>query len=414
MNKTFIVMGRTSYISILSVLRSLSGFPGDKYVVTCRENTFLMKLNRHFTIESASRYCTKEYIVEPDEETLTRFLMDTFRAEDRGVIIPTDDFSVHVIESSRELLEKHFVLPGSAKYSFNQLSNKSFQKKIAAEEIGLRTAEERAVRVRNHTYSIPEDLEYPVFAKPETSIDGRKSMQKRCDTPEEVKAVLMQTDRMDHDAVIILEQFNEIEEECCTVGISDGTTVFLPYYVIGEYVGSGRSQGVIGQGRVRCFSELPWLHERFSELIRNIGFKGIFDIDFYKSDGKWFFNEINLRIGGSSMAFSEAGIDFPELYVKMLENGGKLDEIVRDIPVDGAADLTFVNERVLLDSWSDGHITFKEMIRLKRKADTGFLIRKDDLGMKMLISIGFELAKRVVNRLLNVVLGKDVQMMAGA
>ena len=34
--------------------------------------------------------------------------------------------------------------------------------------------------------------------------------------------------------------------------------------------------------------------------------------------------------------------------------------------------------------------------------------------MKMVISVGFELAKRAVNRLLNVVLGKDVQMMAGA
>ena len=54
------------------------------------------------------------------------------------------------------------------------------------------------------------------------------------------------------------------------------------------------------------------------------------------------------------------------------------------------------------------------MIRMKRNADVGFLSWKGDMGGKMILRIGLELAKRIVNRGLNLILRRDVQEMMGA
>ena len=109
--------------------------------------------------------------------------------------------------------------------------------------------------------------------------------------------------------------------------------------------------------------------------MRQTGFCGLFDIDFYASDGVMYFNELNLRFGGSGYAVTKMGVNLPALFVRTL-----CGEDTSGMPrkVSGAG--TFVNERMCIDDWSFYYLTEAECRDRIAAADIRFVDDADDPG----------------------------------
>ena len=107
---------------------------------------------------------------------------------------------------------------------------------------------------------------------------------------------------------------------------------------------------------------------KFADFIRQMGFVGIFDIDFLESNGVFYFDEMNIRPGGSGMAILKAGVNLPAMFVKAM-CGESTDDMAQE--VTHAA--IFVNEKMALDDFAEGHMSFREYKRLLALADILFI-----------------------------------------
>ena len=111
----------------------------------------------------------------------------------------------------------------------------------------------------------------------------------------------------------------------------------------------------------------------------------MFDIDFYDSNGKTFFGELNLRYGGSSEAYIHKGINLPAIMVEHLSQG-----ILPKKEPSITTSASFVNELTSLDDWYYDISSFEEYQRTIKKADFGFIKDEDDyrpysIGLRELI-----------------------------
>ena len=103
---------------------------------------------------------------------------------------------------------------------------------------------------------------------------------------------------------------------------------------------------------------------------------GIFDIEFYESNGRLYFNEFNVRLGANGFALTYGVSNIPGLYVKYRvgESNG-----VYEGPVDFEAK-TFVSEKVVRDIYYEEQgVTFKEYKELVKNADINCIKCSDDI-----------------------------------
>ena len=112
---------------------------------------------------------------------------------------------------------------------------------------------------------------------------------------------------------------------------------------------------------------------KFAEFIRQMGFVGVFDIDFLENNGVFYFDEMNLRTGGSGMAILKAGVNLPAMFVKSMCGDSTVDMTQT---VTHAA--TFVNEKMALDDFAEGCMSFREYRKLLAAADIHFIKDETD------------------------------------
>jgi predicted ATP-grasp superfamily ATP-dependent carboligase len=166
----------------------------------------------------------------------------------------------------------------------------------------------------------------------------------------------------------MVEDYKEIDTEYAVVGFSDGKQVVIPGVIEMLSMTEMKDKGVAIQGRISPPGVLQPLLDQFTSLVKEIGLTGLFDIDFYLSDGKYYFDELNLRVGGSATAVMKTGVNLPAMLVK-----STFGAPVTDMPKQVSNTATFANERTCTDSWEEGGLTTKEYLRILRTSDIRFL-----------------------------------------
>lgn len=186
----------------------------------------------------------------------------------------------------------------------------------------------------------------------------------------ELQDVLFDAEKNNVDKILV-EDYLNIEEEYAALGFSDGNNVSIPGVI--KFVRESQShKGVAMIGQVLPIDGFQDVIEQFSRFIRQIGLVGLFDIDFFKCHEKFYFGELNVRIGGSGYAYTAMGVNLPEILVKSL-----LGCSIDDMPITrGSA--SFVNERMCLDDWYRGFCTTKEYYRIIKDSDISFVDDKED------------------------------------
>ena len=301
----------------------------------------------------------------------------------RMLLIPTEDVAAYIIDEYLERLSKYYHVPDAKgrQGEIVRLMSKNVQKQLA-EEAGLPSAGSKLISIRGGSYDIPDGISYPCFIKPDTSRLTSKKRMRRCDTPEELAAVLDEAaGTIDLD--FLVEDYVEIKKELSLLGLCmDGEVIGPGLFEMMEG-GHGARKGVSAAGRsiplFRSEDNPSGLDADMMEAVRRFlaaaGYNGLFDIDLIETeDGRKLFVELNLRFGASGFVLTKSGLNLPGILA---------DHVLSGVPVDYSAQpertgVSFVSEKVLIEEYADGEITAEEMEAAIEAAEVHFIMDPDD------------------------------------
>ena len=375
MKKKVIVIGN-SYTTRLGIIRSVAQVECDIIVIVIGHyGDSVQDIKATKPIDCYSKYVNKVlyYSEEAGKEGLVKLILEECVDDNqKAIIIPSSDFSASAIDSYQSLLKDYFLFPhiqfkeGAVSAWMNKMVQK--EKAIA---IGLNVPKAVIVEIKDHQYNIPRSIEFPCFTKPMNSLNGGKKCVKKCNSQEELNNILDVAVEYGISNILV-EDYINIEEEYAILGFSDGKEVIIPG-LIHFLKGSQNYPGVALMGKVQSVQGYEELIEKFALYIQEIGFVGIFDIDFFESGGKYYFGELNLRIGASAYAITKMGVNLPAMFVKYI-SGEDIDGMQRQF--EGSA--VYVNERICLKDWYNNKIATKEYRTIVRSAEISFVADDDD------------------------------------
>ena len=326
-------------------------------------------------VDCYSKYVTDVLYYNEDDgkEGLVKLILrKCVSNENKNIIIPSSDFSASAIDDYQSLLKDYFLFPHikNKEGAVSFWMDKTIQKNLA-NKIGLRTPNAVVVKINNQQYQIPQEIKYPCFTKPMSSLNGGKKCVKRCDSRKELQRVL---DRACDFGIsnVLVEDYIEIENEYAILGFSNGKDVIIPGII--QFIKGSRSfPGIAMTGKVLPVKGFENLIEKFSEFIREIGFVGLFDIDFFESNGVFYFGELNVRVGGSAYAITKMGVNLPAMFVRTM-----LGESLEGMQQQILGEAEYVNERLCFLDWYNNYISTKEYKKTVNTANISFIADDND------------------------------------
>ena len=375
MKQKVVIIG-VSYSSRLSLIRAagMAGYEVTVIVMTPPRGTKapVKPLDCYSKYVSRVFYCVRK---DKHEKLIPLLLEKCTDPTQKVVLIPDADDVLSIIDNNKELLQEHFFFPHieGEPSSMDYWMAKTHQKQLA-KELGLNVTNGTLIEIIDGQYCIPEDLKYPVFPKPLASMNGGKKGMRRCANESDLRAALDYiVNFRTRDTKVLIEDYKTIETEYALLGFSDGKEVVIPGVL--EFLEvSKKNPGVALQGRVGSVKGFEELIEKFKRLVLRIGFVGVFDVDFFKSEGAFYFCELNLRYGGSGYAITQMGVNLPAMMVKSF--GGETIAEMNKF-VDGEA--VYVNEKMCMDDWEYGYITLKQYRKYMKSEGIHFISDEQDL-----------------------------------
>ena len=374
MKQKVVVIGH-GYTSRLGVIRAL-GKAGYELVVVvmtgCNKDG---TLNTTKPIDCYSKYVSEVHYCLSDKERLITLLLEKCTDPNQKVVLFTDsDFSEAAVDENQERLRDHFLFPHINHQTGAVVAwMDKVRQKEAALRVGLNVAEGWIIDVTNGEYTIPEEIKYPCFPKPLATIVGGKGGLRKCNNKDDLKSVVASLIQKKTTISILVEEYKEIETEHALLGFTDGKEVIIPGIIQTSSLANGGHFGVAKQGKIMPIIGFEDLVERFKQFVLQTEFVGIFDIDFYKSEGHYYFCEMNFRYGGSGYAYTAMGVNLPDMLVRSL-TGKSIEGMQRQI----TREAVFVNERMCKDDWVGNYISTKELAQLLRSADVSFITDSED------------------------------------
>lgn len=362
-----IVLGRL-YTTRLTLVRA-AGMVGCDVVLI---QTHKVK-NVFLKIDGSSKYViARHHCPEPNENALVNLILSYAGKGRPVVLLPADDWVASVLDAHYDELSKTCLVPNvhQRQGEVLKLMDKDFQKAIAR-KIGANVAEGWLCIEEDGVYQIPDGIAYPCFTKPQESYTRPlKHLQKRCNNRQELVETLNKISKVYHKPILV-EEFVDIEKEFGVQGATFEGEAVAPSAV--EKTMSRR--GITASGWIFPITKMSKLQVLVKAFLIETKMTGIFDMEFYESNGKLYFNEFNVRLGANGFALTYGVSNIPGLYVKYML--GKSDG-----KYDGLTDFkkqTFVSEKVVRDIYyEEQRLSFKEYKNVVRKADIHCIMRSDD------------------------------------
>ena len=374
MKQKVVVIGH-GYTSRLGVIRALGRAGYEVIVVVMTGYNKNGTLNTTKPIDCYSKYVSEVHYCYSDREQLITLLLEKCADPNQKVVLFTDsDFSEAAVDFYQDRLREHFYFPninnepGAVVVWMDKVKQKQ-----AAKALGLDVAEGWVIEVKNRQYTIPREIRYPCFPKPMATIVGGKNGLRRCDNESELRGVITNLIAKKSDINILVEDFKKINTEYALMGFTDGKEVVIPGIIKTTSLANGSHFGVAKQGKILPVKGYEDLVEQFKQFVLKTDFYGIFDIDFYESEGRYYFCEMNFRYGGSGYAYTAMGVNLPDMFVRSL-TGQSIQGMQQQIQ----SEAVFINERMCKDDWYGNYITTRELLHLMKAADVSFVKDAED------------------------------------
>lgn len=156
-------------------------------------------------------------------------------------------------------------------------------------------------------------VNYPCFVKPQSSIYGGKNIA-ICQTPAELKTAL---NKYNPEYRVLIQDYIRKEYEIVVLGLSVGKTIIIPGYIKKHR----EERGGTTYSTVRPISDLPQhIVGACRQMIKEIGYQGLWGIECIKQGDDYFFLELNMRNDATTYSMKTAGVNLPYLYFKLIDS----------------------------------------------------------------------------------------------
>ena len=281
MRAKVVIIGH-GYTSRLGIIRSLSQLDCEITVIVMVYHGWFGRLIRFEggrPIDCCSKYVDKFFFcsAKSEHDLIEILLTKCADPNQKTVIIPDSDFSAAVVDKHQAELRSDFLFPhiNFTPGAVETWMNKDRQKALA-KEMGIPVAGGLIAHVSSEGIVIPPGVHYPCFTKPLATINGGKRLLRRCDNEEELRAVLTEMGRFFNTDVLV-EDYKQIDNEYAVLGVSDGKDVIIPAII--KFVATSQSHfGIAREGIVMPIDGYEDIVHAFRELVKTIGFCGLFDI----------------------------------------------------------------------------------------------------------------------------------------
>lgn len=255
-----------------------------------------------------SKYIQNVFFLENLDKAPEVLLEKYGKSKDKPVVLCASDPSIAVLDKNFNELKNHFYI-----FNANNCQGRicHFQDKINSFEVaaknGLTIINTLIIEDAEH---IPDGISYPCFVKGLNSVESTKSDIHICANPKELKSSLRPGVRY------LVQDYIQKDFEMTVVGVSfnNGKDVIL------KGVTRKVRESLKRMGEFMCldpFEKHPNLNLKgIKGLVREIGYEGIFSLDFLCKDDTYYFLEINLRNDGLGYVTTAAGANFPYLWYK--------------------------------------------------------------------------------------------------
>ncbi len=306
--KKAIILGN-DHTNSLGVVQSLAerGWTVDAYVWGVK-NGFLTR----------SKYINMIYSSSSAESCIDLIIGNTAEIYEVIPVVPCCDTAALVLERRREEIPKNIVFGHiDGKYTIAEVQDKELQVKLAR-SAGLNVPSSFKVSDR---HNIPKELSFdaPYIIKPIISIYGSKADIIKCSSLEELhRNIEMVFDRYSirqEFLSILIEKFIPHDYEISLLGcvLSDGE-VYIPA-IENKLTQFPLNIGLECTARVEEFKDLT-LKNQLVDFVKSIGYRGLFSIEMMHNpeDGRFYFDEINLRNDGANIFIKQFGVNLPHIY----------------------------------------------------------------------------------------------------
>lgn len=252
-----------------------------------------------------SKYIKKLYQLRYDEEIIDLLKKHFWNNAVKPVILCASDSSVCLLnEHYNELTDKFCFFNAGVQGRISFFMNKMNMFPLA-ETCGL-----NIIKTWNLTKgdTIPIDMIYPCFCKANNSaIDGKNGIGV-CYDEKGLK------NRLNLGSSFLVQEYIEKDYEIDIVGFSynHGENILIDGVCrkIRDYTDRQSQYDVLED--IAKYPDVDYL--AIKELVRRIGYEGIFSVEFIYCGGKYYFLEINLRNDGTGWLFTCSGANYPYMW----------------------------------------------------------------------------------------------------
>ncbi|MCQ2472489.1 MAG: hypothetical protein MJ147_10695 [Clostridia bacterium] len=279
------------------------------------------------TLAEGSKYCIGAYRYKnaTDLEHVIRNIVEKFGG--RPAIFPTSDIAVEELNVIYNNIKDITYCPGFVNDdACEQLSKDIMSEKarhagfVVPETVKIcGTKDENAKQIK--------DFGLPLILKPVSGTKGSKDDIKVCTTQQELVEALewLENDGKGYDTILCQRYVASDDEfmiEYCGCTINGKTTLAAGQLrKIREYpVNRGSTSYAVIEPQITYVDKTS-----VDRFFKEVGFNGIFDLEFKVVDGIPYFLEVNYRNGAPSYAFTRAGFNIPAVWFKGVE-GEKIEQ----------------------------------------------------------------------------------------
>ena len=370
-----VVLSR-NYSTGLSVIRSLgtAGYTVDLVASAPREGASAFIAKSRFVREACESVTKK--VKDQDDSELVRSLLDyEGKWPEKPVLIAADDYTASVMDKHKDELKDIFIMPeivGGEPGSLTHMMDKSVQGAIAR-KVGIKTPKEWVVSLRDETPVIPSEMIYPCYVKPLGSTVGYKQEMARCDNEDELVAHLLKLREYYADRSVLVQEFMFIDEEYDLEGVCMDQEIILPG-IIWKKIVAQYDKGVPLYGKLFPKDIFGDFMEKVYAFLREFHYFGMFDLGFNKIGDEYYFNELNLRSGGTNYVYFESGANLSEIFLK----AALKEPITEEETQVKEFEKIYLYEKVAWDDYFHKYLTKEQLNECTETADIHIMVNDYD------------------------------------
>lgn len=244
---------------------------------------------------SQSIYVNKIHYIDSSDE-ITSLLL-SMKKETKQIIVTVTDEAAYQLDKNMELLVPYFYYYKCVNSGqLTHYMNKYVQDEIAV-EAGLYVP-------LNYN---PNNIQFPCILKPIKSIGGGKKLI-ICNNNKDYIDIVNQYNNIEFQ----IQQYIEKEQEIVLSGVSINGEVYIPAYIL-------KHREVLGGTTYSSVYPISSLNDdlvtKSKELVKSIGYEGLFGIEYMLCNGKYYFVEINLRNDATCYSVAKAGVNTQLAYI---------------------------------------------------------------------------------------------------